>query len=401
MIIAQNSVDIDENAKQAQDAMSRANELNNDINKKLVDTQGFMDGKITQSIKSPFESGADPYSGQHSNGDMWIQLSNDRQTAVSMFNYTDGGWRQQVWDQSALRVAELWGLKIHGGYIEGGTIEGVTMNSSNINVDISSNGAYDQGIDPVTWNANGFNPNDVHSPGFHFQNGLMQFGAQRVSGTDAGQWDFLFMGPNDVKLRGSNTPDTYHQNIKNRTDIRSDYVVTSSDGYAEPSVGESQDGCIIKSDGYATFTNGIYAPMINAGKSGAQFEIQSGVVTQYYMHAHGFKKNSDVSIKREIKDFSNKNALSEILGTDIYSYKYKNDNSSINIGPVIDNVNDINKPKYKTSEYIIDRGSNNTNYLSLSNTIGLLVGSVKELSKQNEQLLAKVTRLERTNNGNN
>lgn len=395
-VIAQGAISVDENAGMAQTAQSIANDANN----KFLNFQGFMHGRITQSKDAP-NNDTDAFKDSHMEGDLWIQIDPNSHHAIGMYHWTNGSWIQQQWDQSVLNVNTLNGLIINGGVINGGTINGVDINGSSINVDIGSNSAYDAGIDPISWSADGFNPDDPGSSGFHFQNGLMNFKALRTSGNHAGQWDFTFIGPNDLKFRGSKSPDTSHQNINSRTDIRAEYIVTSVDGYAVPTVGGNQDGCMLHSNGYATFTNGIYAPMINAGSSGSLFEIQSGVTTKYNMYAHDFKKKSDLSVKRDIQSLDTHSALAEILGTDIYTYKYKDDNASVNIGPIIDNIHDIDKPEYKTSEYIIDRGEDSNNYLSIANTLGLAVSAIQELSKQNEQLLGKVTRLERLNNGNN
>lgn len=236
MIIAQNSVNIDENAllayKNSQDVKES---LQNDYNKKLHDAKteytSYMHGRVTNSMKDPSQV-ADI--NTHVNGDLWVQQSQDGQQAVGMWYWQDGAWQPERWDAETLRVKELSALNANLGHVTSGIVESVSIVSATLDVDINGNlNAHDSGHNPATWDASGFDPNDLGSPGFHFHNGLMQLRARQVAGSYPGTWDSTFMGPNDFKLRSTTDSDTAGGNVVNRVDVRSDYVEIAK-GYYTP-----------------------------------------------------------------------------------------------------------------------------------------------------------------------
>lgn len=406
MIIAQGSIAIDENAKLANDAVVHA-----DKNKRQVES--LLGGKITQSTLAPGDAND---KNQHQEGDLWIQVGSDG-TAINMFNYTNGAWVPHHWDAQALSVKQLSALTADLGTINTGTINSVTINGVELNIDIDGDGgAHDSGINPRQWTAGDNWLNNGMDMGFHFQNGLMRWRGQRVGGD--GTYDATFIGPNDIKVRNSNDWTTGFASINSRADILSDSI-TIGQGYGTPSVG-SNDSCQLKADGTATITQTLTVDALNTNSgtptkydwfmdSGGGLTCNNivcptldsirGQISDITTKTH--KTKSDLSIKDHISRFSEKDALREINGTDIYQYEYKGSHDIVNIGPVIDNVHSIKQSEYNTSSYLVSDDGNNSHSIKTINSIGLLIGAVKELSNQNEALLARITKLEMDKNGSN
>lgn len=458
MIIAQNSIDIDENAKLANDAYDYANEVNGNANnaynhaseayQKALDSyshsQGILDelnrqkNHIQQIFDNKISKSPNPPNGtaNHQNGDLWFQTNNG--SVISMFTYQNGGWQENKWDTLALSVKDLSALNANLGNVKSGTLDGVSINSSEINVDIDGGGlAYDSGFNPVKWTTGGKYQNDQWVDwnndaernnaflGFHLKHGLMSFRGFRTQtpdGTD-GTVDSTYIAPNDIKLRNSNDLTTSNGSITGRVDIRSNYIEIG-EKYGTPSIFGGTVGNGLYSDGTAviskrlytsaittnsitnqnnaevSFPKGIDANYIGNYTSGSRVFVNASLETSWSLYAgrsifaKGVKVASDYSKKNVSDNFTSKKALSEVLGTDIYRYHYKGDNSELEIGPVIDNVNDIKSSKFNISEYMVNRNDDNNNYFSMKNAVGLLIGSVQELSKQNENLLQKITKLE-------
>lgn len=422
-VIAQGAINIDENAMLALDAQDKANSVANDLQTSVNNRNSLLKGKITQMDKSPNDPSVKD-DNQHQDGDLWIQTdSNDNSKAIAMYHWNGGGWVQQTWDQQSLSVKNLSALSADLGTINSGTISSVNLSSSNImgtNIDGGSihtplsddSQAGDNGHNHVWWSSDGYNKYDVTSPGMHIQDGLMRFKGHRTGGDDVGKWDFTYIGPNEVKLRESNTGDTNSSNIIDRTDISSTWIEVGS-GYGTPhtnAVNSYDTGVGLYSNGNATISHELDVGWIN--REGENFRIAQtgwiygkGVTVDSFVKAYALKGNgviltSDLSKKNVGRDFDSKQALSEVLGTDIYKYHYKGNNEQTNIGPVIDDVNGIKDAHYNTSEYMVTRNDDG-NSLAIHNAVGLLIGSVHELSNQNEQLLGKITQLEAKLNGYN
>lgn len=427
MIIAQGSVSIDENAKLANEASQHS-----DDNKRQMES--LLGGKITQSTLDPrtFDTGT------HQEGDMWIQIdstSDGKQlpTAKAMFYYTNGAWVPKKWDSQSLAVKQLSALTADLGTINNGTINSVAMNGVEINVDFDGygTGSYDGGHNSLSWSTDGmFQPDngptfvDDAYLGFHFKHGLMSWKARRTGGSTSdgiNTYDSTYIGPNDIKVRNTNSVSA--ADMTSRVDIRSNYIEVASNWISGSQPGYK--GVLLGADGSGKFTNGIdsggditiwgefqFIGQYIKAPSG-HLKVGSGIETDYSItaggdiqtkygsvKAQGVTLKSDLSKKNVKKQFSPKSALSEVLGTDIYQYEYKGNHDTVNIGPVIDDVHDIDKSQYSTSEYMVTH-SDDGNYLALQNSIGLLIGSVHELSNQNEKLLARITQLEMKQNGNN
>lgn len=107
------------------------------------------------------------------------------------------------------------------------------------------------------------------------------------------------------------------------------------------------------------------------------------------LHAAAFKVYSQLSIKKDIEDYSGKKALEDLKNTDIKTWKYKadKDTDQIHIGPIIDDVNKTKK--YKAADNFVEDG------ISINNIVGSLVAAVKEQQKELETLQEKVSKLEK------
>lgn len=144
MIIATGSVNIDENAKLAEDAGA-------DNEEALKDLKTSMDGKITVSTQAPFNDGV-----SHNNGDLWLIQSDNITTA--MYTYGAGGWSEKQWDQGTLNVKELSALTANLGTVNAGTINGVEIDGSSIN----GSAIYVNGLQDQFWlDKNGFHVKNI------------------------------------------------------------------------------------------------------------------------------------------------------------------------------------------------------------------------------------------------
>lgn len=426
---AQNNIS-DEIARAKADGQSLAqsytdqvgNTITTNIEKEITSQQSFLQGKMTTSESSPFDADVDP-SVKHQNGDVWIQISqtnrdnkidydvkgNVIKSAVAMFHYVQGpddpkgGWVEQNWDQEIMSVENLSALSADLGDVSAGNMTGVHIVGGTLGIDINGGfgGGNDGGWNPLSWDNAGqkFNAYNWWGMGMHVQNGLMTLRGRRTSGTeDAGNYDTTMIGPNDIKLRESVNTGTGNGDITDRVDIRTNYIEIASK-YGTPKANGTV-GCGLYSDGTASISALLKVPKIEAGPPGQHLVINSSVDGRYAITSHVVGNDSNLSIKNVKGEFSNKRALAEILGTDIYNYTYKGDNQIRNIGPVIDDVHDIDKSQYNTSEYLIYHGDQHDS-IALQNAVALLIGSVHELSEQNESLLSKITQLEMEKNGNN
>lgn len=383
----------------------------------------LLEGKLTTSFSNPRDATAN--NQVHHSGDVWIQLSQTNrngqvdinnkdqviQSAVGMYHFVQkdendpskgGSWVEQNWDQEMLSVEHLSALTANLGDVQSGSITGTNIVGGTLALDLNGGGfAQDGGYNPLAWDNNGvdFKAQDQWGMGLHAQNGLISIKGHRVNWvSDAGSFDTTLIGPNDIKLRQSRDTTTDNGSIYDRVDIRTNYIEIASH-YGTP-LPRGNKGCNLGSDGTAIISDILNVPFIQAGFKKGHITINSVVDGNYSINAPNIGNSSDLSLKNVHSSFSNKKALSEILGTDIYSYTYRGDNETRNIGPVIDDVHGVDKAQYNTSEYLVYHGDKNDS-IALQNAVALLIGSVHELSDQNEKLLARVLKLEAQNNGNN
>ena len=86
-----------------------------------------LDGKITVSLKEPFNDGND-----HEEGDIWYVQDEDHITSA-MYTYDGSNWVKTKMSQTALSVGQLSALSADLGDIQAGSLNTVEIDSSHIN----------------------------------------------------------------------------------------------------------------------------------------------------------------------------------------------------------------------------------------------------------------------------
>ena len=437
-----------------QSALSRTIELNyKDTQSKIDALSGNIahveevgNGHSNISETSPNNSSD---TKNHVTGDVWTQYTTmkdingnvqiddngqPKRVAVAQFIFdgTVNKWVEQKWDAQSMNIKSLSALTANLGDVTAGNISGVNINGGNLTgTSISSPFSeskigYDWGLRKSTWDSSNYIDNDGKTAGFHLKNGLLRMVGQRTSDSDGdvGKWDFTFIGPNDIKVRRSDTNNTKKGYITDRVDIHSNSIEIANK-YNTPG-NSGSIGVGLYSDGNATITNTLYlgqlqTDTINNLNGNKEVAFPNGIDFTYaksYEYGKGmtldgnvyvtrgiFPNNagvkSDLSEKNVIRSIDSKQSLAEVLGTDTYKYHYKGDNELTNIGPVIDDINGITDSHYNISKYMVTENGKGGHAFALQNAIGLLIGSVHELSSQNEKLLSRIVKLEAQNNGNN
>lgn len=395
------------------------------------------------------------------NGDVYWQ-TNGVDSGVA-YRYDGANWIKREDSVQNLYGSQIYGVSIHGARIVGGTFQSQETDMFNKPLfSVDSNGEIfgaNFKKDLITTQASGHNGRTYEgyvneNSGFNINNGIMtmQAKANNKIGHNNIPYDNYyaqtFMEPDYIKLRGLITKpgsiydDGTTEPIK-RTDIRSGEIV----------IGEGWDKSIYRRsildtnhiESYTGYfgnistskgEDGIYASNVNATNIYANNIQSNGVFMgrtitgqpsvgtinggDLYIHdqrdntiglhardiiSHGkLLKNSALSMKRNIEEYDNKKALSQILATDVYSWKYKDKSNKQkeNIGPIIDDINDINNKKYSISDDLIENVDGRVNF-NESNAISLLIASVQELAKTNSDqsieiaiLQKKITNLEQS-----
>ncbi|KRN01357.1 hypothetical protein FD13_GL001117 [Levilactobacillus senmaizukei DSM 21775 = NBRC 103853] len=379
MIIATGSIDINEATKLAQEAAKAAD---GKIEEAKTKYQSMLNGKITLSTYSPSDAGD---TNSHSEGDLWIvndSLDYDG-TAKDMYVYSNGAWHQKKWDQESLNVRTLSALTADLGTINSGTLNSVEVYAKNLTLDVNSDGgSYDGGHNSKSWNGK-----VSDGMGVNFNHGLLHMNASSGSGG----YDATYIGPNDIKVRNTAglAPDS---GLYNRVDISEGYIIMGTTWNDDSGVklGMWSQGLV---QGNYVRTNYIYgrdqADVYFHNTGGKTVGIHAGDVI-----SHGNVLKSLLSEKRDIGDYSGEEALAQINATDIKRWQYKDDdNSSQHIGPVIDNVNPLGQKKYFVANDMLKSVSGDAG-LDESNALSMALAGIKELTKRNDELSARVTALE-------
>jgi len=379
MIIATGSIDINEATKLAQEAKANASDSLKKVSGKF-DT--LLNGKITQSIYQPGQVGD---TNSHQKGDLWIvtDSSGYTGTATGMYIYNGTTWQNKRWDQQALSVDQLSALTANLGTVNSGTLNSVEVYAKNLTLDVNSDyGSYDGGHNPKSWNGK-----VSDGMGVNFNHGLLHMNASSGSGG----YDATYIGPNDIKVRNTAglAPDS---GLYNRVDISEGYMIMGTTWNDDSGVklGMWSQGLV---QGNYVRTNYIYgrdqADVYFHNTGGKTVGIHAGDVI-----SHGNVIKSLLSEKRDIGDYSGEEALAQINATDIKRWQYKDDdNSSQHIGPVIDNVNPLGQKKYFVANDMLKSVSGDAG-LDESNALSMALAGIKELTKRNDELSARVTALE-------
>lgn len=124
MIIATGTLNIDENAKLAQQASDDAKSAANSAADEAGKVKTSLDGKITVSSQEPFDDGK-----THDEGDIWYVQDSNHITS-EMYTYDGSDWVKTKMSQTALSVGQLSALSADLGTIEAGYLNSVEVDSS-------------------------------------------------------------------------------------------------------------------------------------------------------------------------------------------------------------------------------------------------------------------------------
>ena len=124
MIIATGTLNIDENAKLAQQASDDAKSAANSAADEAGKIKTSLDGKITVSSQEPFDDGK-----SHDEGDIWYVQDSNHITS-EMYTYDGSDWVKTKISQTALSVGQLSALTADLGTIEAGYLNSVEVDSS-------------------------------------------------------------------------------------------------------------------------------------------------------------------------------------------------------------------------------------------------------------------------------
>ena len=124
MIIATGTLNIDENAKLAQQASDDAKNAVNSAADEADKVKTSLDGKITVSSQEPFDDGK-----SHDEGDIWYVQDSNHITS-EMYTYDGSDWVKTKMSQTAVSVGQLSALSADLGTIEAGYLNSVEVDSS-------------------------------------------------------------------------------------------------------------------------------------------------------------------------------------------------------------------------------------------------------------------------------
>lgn len=124
MIIATGTLNIDENAKLAQQASDDAKSAANSAADEAGKVKTSLDGKITVSSQEPFDDGK-----SHDEGDIWYVQDSNHITS-EMYTYDGSDWVKTKMSQTVLSVGQLSALSANLGTIEAGYLNSVEVDSS-------------------------------------------------------------------------------------------------------------------------------------------------------------------------------------------------------------------------------------------------------------------------------
>ncbi|MGM0259363.1 hypothetical protein [Enterococcus sp. AZ102] len=276
------------------------------------------------------------------------------------------------------------------GTVNAGTINGVKITSTaNDNSRIELNGgnfrAYSSDGSWTEHTTNGLKNyaatgnNGTNNKPFGFD---MNFTGQGLSISPWGQNENLARNVG-IDLYGDNTYMDFHNakygnNIDNagRLWMKDNSVFELTSSVGDLVVTASSNTQIVARDGSVN----LQGKSVNVRNS-----TNTGYVTIY---AAAFSQQSTHSSKTNFKDISTVTLLEAVEGTDIVQYQFKdqviNGNPEDMIGFVI---NDDKKSPYNTTDLIINKSGTG---FDTTTAVGILMGAIKELSKRNKKLEAKI-----------
>lgn len=384
MIIATGTLNIDENAKLAQQASAK------------VDTAGekfksTLDGKITTSSQAPFNDGKD-----HSNGDIWYVQDSDHNT-TAMYTYDGSSWSQTKMTTSTLSVGQLSALTadlgtVNSGYIESVNISGsyITESSSNGTISLTPSGfSAVSGSSSFTFNSNNGNGYSVLKGGLD-ADGIQVHGGNPSQINCDGQIQTATQSMTSGSVFACSSGALYFENNISAGSGLID--IHSNNDYSSEIMTDS----IHSKSGNSIY---LYSP-ISINNGGEIISASNGIsITQnkvygLYGQFNTLEKGSLLSIKKNVENIDSENALNQILCSQIVTYNYKDQDNTQrqSIGPIIDDESKLGSKKYGVSNSMLNETQTG---LRIDNEVGLLMGAVQELSKRNSELSLRLAKLER------
>lgn len=352
-----------EAVKLAQTAQKQAKAANDSAD----GIQTSLDGKITVGTTAP---GNDQAAG-HDKGDVWYVT--DSAGVYTAQYYFDGvSWIAQKWDENTLSVKNLSALSSNLGYIQNGTLDSISIKSTTItggtiNGATITGGSISIGKDAqvhfyVDGNglAVGFSGNYLRiGPGNQYMTTITGNGLEVHGG--------LLVHGGSTFTNGATT--TFNQDVQ------------TTGAFIGPTFRINGSTYLGNSEGEVRFVNST------AG---------SGYIP---IHASSYVKRSQLSEKYNIKDISTFEGLALTNGMNIKKFDYKkSDNSQANnIGPIIDNENEIGKKHYSMPSELLSKEKDG---VSIDTEIGLAVLAIQELTKRNTDLNLRIFKLEKEINAN-
>lgn len=338
-------------AQTAQKQAAKANDSADGI-------QTSLDGKITIGTTAP---GNDQAAG-HDKGDVWFVTDSDG-VYTAQYYFDGTSWIAQKWDENTLSVKNLSALSSNLGYIQNGTLDSISITGGTITGGTIEGGT----IDGATITGGSISIGSDAQVHFYVDsNGL----AVGFSG------NYLRIGPgNDymTTITGNGL------SVVGSSDFMGDLETTGA--FIGPTFRVNGSSYLGNSEGKINFVNST------AG---------SGYIP---VHASSFVKSSLLSEKYNIEDISTLEGLALTNGMNIKKFDYKkSDNSQAdNIGPIIDNENEIGKKQYSMPSELLAKDEDG---VSIDTEVGLAILAIQELTKRNTDLNLRIFKLEKEINAN-
>ena len=278
--------------------------------------------------------------------------------------------------------------------IEGATIRGFMNTNSKL---LEKSRYYPDAIEYYTHDSSGNWLNSFRLDTGGIRNDNSSYGKRRIGFKDEGiiiqadSGNSNYGSPNylnsGIELVGKSSYIDFHDSANSTADYKSRIVHNHDSKPNQLWMLNSVGGVVIESNQAGINIDGTITLRANSGVL-AQNTNSSAWID---IRAKGFVQSSAYSLKTNFKDLSTAELLEAINKTDIVEYQFKDDvkngRSDKYVGMIL---NDDGNSPYKTSSILAN--DDNTAY-STTTAVGVMMGAIKELSKQNKELQAKVDTL--------
>ncbi|WP_313627599.1 alanine-zipper protein [Enterococcus italicus] len=278
--------------------------------------------------------------------------------------------------------------------IEGATIRGFMNTNSKL---LEKSRYYPDAIEYYTHDSSGNWLNSFRLDTGGIRNDNSSYGKRRIGFKDEGiviqadSGNSNYGSPNylnsGIELVGKSSYIDFHDSASSTADYKSRIVHNHDSKPNQLWMLNSVGGVIIESNQAGINIDGTITLRSNSGVLAQNTNASAWVD----IRAKGFVQSSAYSLKTNFKDLSTAELLEAIDKTDIVEYQFKDDvkngRSDKYVGMIL---NDDGNSPYKTSSILANE--DNTAY-STTTAVGVMMGAIKELSKQNKELQAKVDTL--------